>query len=317
MSKIVILGLLLLLAVLYPGQAATYYVSSSSGSDSNPGTRKAPLRTLGALGAERKTGSTILLKAGDIFFEPFSGCTDCTISSYGKGRKPIICGFRIQKDAGSWVETEKGIWRLDMSRDEDFYGFPHGTVGKKQYFGNIGCLWTPEDNRITGNRVAYCRQGFEHWATTDGDPAIFEDCCFNDNILFCCGDNQFEGTPKKDNDVALLAYKAPAEYFEIKGNLIYGKNYRFNEGCTPGVGGGEVYILSGSHLLYIAGRNETVIHALGAQDIDTYRALCGDDSRITLVEPGSPEDMRARTKVSRALKFKDSTPPADELRRYE
>ena len=48
-------------------------------------------------------------------------------------------------------------------------------------------------NHFIGNRVAYCRQGFEHWATTDGDPAIFEDCCFNDNILFCCGDNQFEG----------------------------------------------------------------------------------------------------------------------------
>ena len=27
----------------------------------------------------------------------------------------------------------------------------------------------------------------------EGDLAIFEDCCFNDNILFCCGDNQFEG----------------------------------------------------------------------------------------------------------------------------
>lgn len=473
MSKKVILEFLLLLSLFLPGQAATYYVSSSSGSDSNPGTRKAPLRTLGALGAGRKTGSTILLKAGDIFFETFSGCTDCTISSYGKGRKPIICGFRIQKDAGSWVETEKGIWRLDMSRDEDFYGFPHGSVREKKYYGNIGSLWTPEDNRITGNlvsrkdllqkegdffvtekwrkteltdedlrylylksaarprayclasgnngvykmtrctvsgiaiigfgahgirdcweceisncdidiiggsillgnsdhyarygngiefwigdnpnnrntvrncqisrcfdtamtvqgpstrevhsignrfvgnRVAFCRQGFEHWASTEGYPAIFEDCCFNGNILFCCGDNRFEGTPKKDNDVALLAYKAPAEYFEIKGNLIYGKNYRFNEGCTPGVGGGEVYIVSGSHLLYVVGRNETVINAFGAPDINTYRARCGDDSRITLVVPGSPEDMRARTKVSRALKFKDPTPPADELRRYE
>ena len=113
-------------------QEKVFYISSTSGSDSNPGSKEAPLRTLGALGAERKTGSTLLLKAGDIFFETLSGCTDCTISSYGEGRKPVVCGFRIQKSADSWVDEGKGIWRLDMSRDEDFYGFRHGTIEKKQ-----------------------------------------------------------------------------------------------------------------------------------------------------------------------------------------
>ena len=453
-------------------QEKIFYISSTSGSDSNPGTEEAPLRTLRALEEEHKTASTILLKSGDIFFETLSGCTDCTISSYGEGRKPIVCGFRIQKNADSWVAEGNGIWRLDMSRNEDFYGFKHGTIEKRQYYGNIGSLWSPDENRIRGNlvfkkellkkdgdffvtdkwkrveitdedlrylymksaarpkayclasgnngvynmtrcrissiavigfgangiafcreceirdcdidiiggsiligkndhparygngieiwignnpcngntvrncqisrcydtattiqgpatsevhsvgnhfiqnRIAYCRQGFEHWATTDGDPAIFEDCCFNDNVLFCCGDNKFEGTPQRDNDVALLAYKAPAKYFEIKGNLIYGKHYRFNEGCTPGLGGGEVYISSGSNLLYVTGRFKTVIRALGAPYIDFYRAWCGDDSKITIVQCGSPEDLAAMSKVSRALKFKYPTPSADELLRY-
>ena len=472
MKKTLAILLAILVSDFSRAQDKVFYISSTTGSDSNPGTLEAPLRSIGALVAERKNGATILLRTGDIFFETLSGCSDCTISSYGEGRKPIICGFRIQKDASSWVEEGRDIWRLDMSRDDDFYGFRYGSVSNQQYYGNVGGLWCPDNNRIignlvfkkdllkkegdfivtdkwkkvditdddlrylyikssfrprayclvsgsngvydmtrcsisgiavigfgghgisacrectisdcdidiiggslligrlnypvrygngiefwigdkpckgntvrgcqisrcydtaatiqgpstrevhsagnhfTGNRIAYCRQGFEHWATTDGDSAVFEDCCFNDNILFCCGDNKFEGTPSRDNDVALLAYKAPAEFFEIKGNLIYGKHYRFNEGCTPGLGGGEVYIVSGSNLLYDNGRFRTVIKARSATHLDFYRAWCGDDSKITIVQPGSPEDLAAQSKVSRALKFKYPTPSADELLRY-
>ena len=472
MRRFLLIFTLLCQGLFCLGQEKVFYISSSTGSDSHPGTIEKPLGSLLSLSSEQKRGATILLRSGDIFFESLSGCEDCTISSYGEGRKPIICGFRIQKTADSWVPEENGIWRLDMSVDEDFYGYRHGTIAKRQYYGNIGCLWSPEDNRITGNlvfkkellknegdffvtakwkrveitdedlrflylksstrpsayclasgndgiynmtrcvinavavvgfgcngikfcrdctisncdidviggailigkndhparygngiefwignnpyngntvtncqisrcydtattiqgpstrevhsvgnrfvgnRIAYCRQGFEHWATTEGLPAIFEDCCFNDNVLFCCGDNKFVGTAPKDNDVALLAYKAPADYFEISGNLIYGRHYRFNEGCTPGISNGEVYIVSGSNLLYVTGRLKTVIKAHGTPYIDFYRAWCGDDSKINIVQEGSREDLAAQSKVLRALKFKYPTPSADELLQY-
>jgi hypothetical protein len=52
----------------------TLYVSSSSGSDSNPGTLAAPLQTLAAVSARgsRIPGDRILLKAGDTWTESFS-----------------------------------------------------------------------------------------------------------------------------------------------------------------------------------------------------------------------------------------------------
>ncbi|MBQ6087887.1 MAG: hypothetical protein IJK96_07530 [Bacteroidales bacterium] len=470
MNKFLSLILVVLACSCCTPREKVFYISSTTGSDSNPGTKKAPLRTFGALSAGQKTGAMILFKAGDIFFESISGCTDCTVSSYGEGRKPIICGFRVQKDPGSWTDEGDGIWRLDMAREEDFYGYTHETVEKVHYSGNIGCLWSPEDNRITGNlvfskdllekegdffvsgqwkpeettagdfrylymksatrprayclasgndgvydmtrcnissiavvgfgahgmrdcreciisdcdidiiggslligfshdyavrygngvefwigddpfngttvrncqisrcydtattiqgpttlelhskgnhfinnRIAYCQQAFEHWATTDGHPAIYEDCCFNDNVIFCCGDNRFEGTPHRDNDVALLLCgNSPEEYLEIKGNLIYGRNYRY--GCTSGVGGGEVYVVAGSKLVF---GTATAITALGPRDIDSYRNIYGDDSDITIVQPDSPEDLAARARVSDAVNLDYPVPSAEELSRYD
>ena len=469
MKQILAIMLVALTCSCVSSQKKVFYISSTTGSDSNPGTKKAPLRTIGSLDAGRRTGATILLKAGDIFFETIHDFSDCTVSSYGEGHKPIVCGFRVQKDSGSWVDEGNGIWKLDLSRDDDFYGFDYNTIEDKHYSGNIGSLWSPEDNRITGNlvfnkdllenegdffvagkwrseeltaddfrylymksasrpreycfasgidgvyhmtrcnissiavigfgahgmrdcrecvisdcdidiiggallidfsydiavrygngiefwigdnpfngntvrncqisrcydtattiqgpstqdlhstgnhfvnnRIAYCEQGFEHWATTDGSPTIYEDCCFNDNVLFCCGDNKFEGTPKRDTGVALLlSGNSPEERIEIKGNLIYGNNYRY--GCTSGISGGEVYVLSGSYLLY---GTDNVITAQDSAGIDSYREWSGDDSKITIVRPGSPEDMAAKSKVSRAVNIEYPVPSAFELSQY-
>ena len=62
MMKKLVLLLMLSIASMLPIQAATYYVSSSSGSDTNAGTSSsAPRKTLAGL-TGKKTGNTILLK---------------------------------------------------------------------------------------------------------------------------------------------------------------------------------------------------------------------------------------------------------------
>lgn len=472
MRRISLVLLLLCSSMLIMAQTQTYYISSTLGKDSNPGTEEAPLSTISSLSKEQKTGAAIYLRAGDIFFESISDCTDCLISSYGEGKKPVICGFRVMTGAEGWQKDEQGIWKLDMSDPTQFYGYKAGYG--KQFYGNIGCLYIPEENRILGqsvatkkelknqydffvtdkvkrseltqddfkylyiksdekpgayclssgtngisnmngctieniavvgfgghgmqflwnctvrncdidimggsillgtrshwarygngielwigknpcngntiencqfsrcydvgatiqgpssqevhsadnhfrnNRMAYCRQGFEHWAETTDGPAIFENCDFRNNILFCCGENKFEGTPQRDNDVALLAYKAPAKEFIITENLIYGRAYRFNQGCTPGLTDNEVYIHQGGGLLYVTGKTfKTIIPATDSLHLNFYRAYCSDNSKITFVVPDSADDMAIRSRIMRTLKFKYPAPGRNEIEKYK
>ena len=472
MRKLCLISFLCCTVLMSAQTKQNYYISSTLGKDGNPGTEEAPLLSISSLTKEQKTDATIYLRCGDIFFESLVNCTDCHITSYGEGKKPLLCGFRVMRDAEGWQKDIPGVWRLDMSDAKQFYGYRAGYG--KQFYGNIGCLYIPEENRILGqavaskeklkneydffvtskvkkseltqddfkylyvksderpgaycltsgtngisnmnnciieniavvgfgghgiqmlhdcivrncdvdimggsillgtrthwarygngielwigknpcngntiencqfsrcydvgatiqgpssqevhsannhfrnNRMAYCRQGFEHWAETTDGPAIFENCDFVNNILFCCGDNKFEGTPVHDNDVALLAYKAPAKEFIISDNLIYGKAYRFNQGCTPGVGGNEVYIHQGGGLLHVTGKTfKTVIPATDSVHLNFYRAYCGDDSKITFLIPDSTEDMAVRTRIMRALKFKYPSPNRNEIEVYK
>ena len=79
---------------------ATYYVSSSSGSDANPGTQTAPWKTLAKVYNSRslfKPGDSILLKRGDTWNEIFNithqagaSGTPITYGAYGSGVLPTV-----------------------------------------------------------------------------------------------------------------------------------------------------------------------------------------------------------------------------------
>lgn len=78
----------------------TYYVSSSTGSDANPGTQAAPWRTVAKVYASRslfKPGDSILLKRGDTWYEQFNitnqagvSGTPITYGAYGSGNPPTV-----------------------------------------------------------------------------------------------------------------------------------------------------------------------------------------------------------------------------------
>lgn len=126
----------------------TVFVSSTLGSDVNPGTQALPIKTLKKIGYARKN-LRIRLKCNDVFYENLSGFTDCIIESYGKGRKPILCGFRVLKNTSVWQEVKKGIWRLNM-QETNFVGFQPITRSGK---GNIGCLYDADKDSIIGRLV--------------------------------------------------------------------------------------------------------------------------------------------------------------------
>ena len=132
------------------------YISSSRGDDNNDGkSADKPFKTIRE--AIKKTGKNrlhIRLKCGDLFFENITGLSNCIIESYGKGDKPILCGFKILKHPDAWeADSEKGIWKLDLSNENDFTGYSLESTSDKSYFNNIGCVYDSQKDKVYGHLV--------------------------------------------------------------------------------------------------------------------------------------------------------------------
>ena len=99
-----------------PAGAKVYYVSSSTGSDSNNGTSpQTPWKTLAKVNsANLPRDSYVCFKRGDIWRETLmSDQAGVTYTAYGTGEKPILCGSPINgADPSLWVETETpNVWK--------------------------------------------------------------------------------------------------------------------------------------------------------------------------------------------------------------
>lgn len=129
------------------------YISSSLGDDSNPGTKARPKQSINSLSYDERGKSRILLKRGDVFFGYFLRLRDCEIGAYGRGDMPVVCGFRVLKNVDAWEAAGDGLWRLDMSRDEDFTGIPSRLAGESRLFNDIGCIYNPATDSIYGHIV--------------------------------------------------------------------------------------------------------------------------------------------------------------------
>jgi hypothetical protein len=99
---------------------ATYYVSSSHGSDSNSGlSAQTPWKTLGRVNQPGlMPGTSVLLRRGDVWHEELrprtSGSSSLPIrySAYGSGKKPVISGSDEIAPV-QWSHTETGVYCLE------------------------------------------------------------------------------------------------------------------------------------------------------------------------------------------------------------
>ena len=103
--------------------ATNWYVSSSTGSDSNPGTFAQPWASLAKISssfASINAGDSILLKCGDTFYGSIvvgkSGTSGnpIVISSYSTGARPIITGEQV---VGGWTHMGGNVWRGNLVGD--------------------------------------------------------------------------------------------------------------------------------------------------------------------------------------------------------
>lgn len=137
-------------------QYLSLYVSSTQGNDTNDGMSvDKPFKTIRKAIQKTKIGKLcIRLKCGDVFFENITGLSDCIIESYGKGDKPILCGFKILKRLDAWqADSVKGIWRLDLRNEADFTGYPLEYAADKLCFNDIGCIYDSRNDQIYGHLV--------------------------------------------------------------------------------------------------------------------------------------------------------------------
>lgn len=91
-SLYILNSLMLLLCNNEASAGQKVYVSSSFGSDSNNGlTQHYPVKSISIA---LVLGDTLLLKAGDFFYEGNLTASKGLLSRYGEGLNPIICGYK-------------------------------------------------------------------------------------------------------------------------------------------------------------------------------------------------------------------------------
>lgn len=137
--------LLLILCLLFPAgliAQTTYYVSSSGGNDTNPGTSESlPWKTLNKVNSFKpKPGDQILFKNGDIWegtlTPTVSGTSGSpvTYGSYGTGTKPTIYGSTV---ISGWTKYSGNIYKATISSPVKQL-FLDGTRLKAARFPNNG-----------------------------------------------------------------------------------------------------------------------------------------------------------------------------------
>ncbi len=144
--------IVLVLALSRMASAATYYVSSSSGSDLNAGTSASSAwQTIAHVNAQTfSPGDSILFKRGDVWNEslvpPSSGSAGNPIAfdAYGTGAPPNLTGYYALPSSG-WVNVTGNAWKAPVPSTYTAVNFClFGSVwGQKVPFGtgNLTAQW--------------------------------------------------------------------------------------------------------------------------------------------------------------------------------
>lgn len=131
------------------------FVSSSLGDDNNSGyDNSCPLRTISY--ALQKS-DTIFLRSGDVFYETMS-LNGKYVTSYGKGTRPLLCGYRRPKEQ-KWERAGENIWRLSLT-DDNYTGF---VVNGTSMSNDVGCIHNYITDDIYGRKVKLQSQMVQDW----------------------------------------------------------------------------------------------------------------------------------------------------------
>lgn len=156
--------------------------------------------------------------------------------------------------------------------------------------------------RFTNNRFIYCRQAFEHFMQSNGNPARYIDCSFDNNISLWAGDNQF-GCPEQ-RDAAVLSYELQDKSCSITNNIFYGSNYYFGNKLPDGMTNNLVYLYPDQFLHHSHFRADAMRVLYSGNDVEVYRKRTGDKSTIVVLNKGSLKDLWLRWRLTKKIGWK-------------
>jgi hypothetical protein len=173
--KFIIPALVVVIIILVLGSFAwgtTYYVSSSTGNDSNSGTSSgAAWQTIAHVNAQTfQPGDSILFRRGDVWNEslvpPSSGTSGNAIAfdAYGSGAAPILTGY-YAVPSSAWVFVTGNAWKAPVPST-------YTTVN----FCLFGSVWGQKVGASSANLTAqwnfYLANGYIY-VFSSGNPGTF------------------------------------------------------------------------------------------------------------------------------------------------
>jgi hypothetical protein len=155
--------------------ATTYYVSSSTGSDTNNGTSAStPWQTVGHVNAQSfQPGDSILFKRGDVWNEslvpPSSGASGNPIvfDAYGTGAAPNLTGY-YAVPASAWVHVSGNAWKAPLPAT-------YSTIN----FCLFGSIWGQKVAAVSSNLTAqwnfYFANGYVYVYSVNSPAAYYNE----------------------------------------------------------------------------------------------------------------------------------------------
>lgn len=242
----------------------TVYVSSSEGRDSNSGMDAMhPVKDL-----KKAAGSAdvILLKSGDTFFLGGLSISGKTLSRYGDGENPVICGYKRIVNP-RWEQAATNIWKLDLV-DDNFSGV---LLGGSSMSNNICAFHDYASDMIHGRKVRYMSEmagDWDFWQTDKLKGAVPQD--YDHIFLYLTEDPNLMSLEMSVYDTAL----------NVNNSLVDGVNFvGFGFGISAGsmttvrnckidaIGGriipeGDGYVCYGNGIEFYVGGNWDVENCL-------------------------------------------------------
>ena len=149
-----------------PIGAFTYYVDSSNGLDSNPGTQTAPWKTVAKVNSIHLTpGQSVGFKTGGVWREelyyPSSGSAGNPIvyGAYGSGSAPILSGSNV---ITGWSQYSSNVWSAPAPIEPNIV-----------YFGNILGTQVQAEAKIASQLNWYWAYGVLYVWSPNGDPSTY------------------------------------------------------------------------------------------------------------------------------------------------
>ncbi|MGA8273778.1 MAG: hypothetical protein WB919_19605 [Candidatus Sulfotelmatobacter sp.] len=164
--------IIILLGMSNLATATTYYVSSSTGNDTNSGTASlSPWQTIGHVNGQTfQPGDSILFKRGDVWNESLTPASSGTsgnpiaFDAYGTGAAPNLTGYYAVPST-AWVLVTGNAWKA-----------PLPSTYTAVNFCLFGSIWGQKVAAVSSNLTAqwdfYLADGFIY-VYSSGSPATF------------------------------------------------------------------------------------------------------------------------------------------------